>query len=319
MLNHLTGIHHITAIAGDPQRNLSFYTGLLGLRLVKVTVRFDEPHTYHLFYGDGTGQPGSLLTFYARPGVERGRKGPGQATIASLAVPIESLQYWAERLEDHRLPYEGPIARFSDRLLTFFDPDDLQIELVGQRGLRDQAARYGPVPGEYCIRRICGATLALEEPAPIDALLSALGWRAAEDVGNRHRYVAGPPQPGGESFLDVLLVPGMIPGQIAAGNIHHLALTTADERSQQAWREVVRGQGLAVSPVQDEQYFRSFYFREPGGVLFEIVTAGPGLTTDEPAGKLGSRLMLPAWLEPQRAAIEQALPPVQLPAPLTSI
>ena len=163
MSSEILGIHHITAIAHDPQRNVDFYTGLLGLRLVKVTVNFDDPGTYHLYYGDQQGHPGTILTFFPWPQARTGRKGIGQTTIVSFAVPIAALRYWAERLEDYKVTYEGPIARFGDRVLTFYDPDDLQIELVGLRNLEDGTERIGPIPAEYAIQGIWGITLAEEE------------------------------------------------------------------------------------------------------------------------------------------------------------
>jgi glyoxalase family protein len=312
MGNDLAGIHHMTAIAGDPQRNLDFYTGVIGLRLVKMTVNFDDPGTYHLYYGDGQGRPGTILTFFAWPEGAKGRNGPGQATIVAFAVPLEGLQFWAERLEDYKISYEGPIARFGDRVLTFLDQDGLQIELVGQRGLSGDGERFGAVPAKYAVQRICGVTLAQEELGPTEQMLTGLlGFRSVDQVSNRYRYATG--DEGAESFVDVLVMPGLLPGRVAVGTIHHVAWRTPTDRAQSDWREELLRNKAHVSPVLDRQYFRSIYFREPGGVLFEVATDPPGFTVDEPLGQLGTHLTLPPWLEPQRGAIEQAVPPLRLP------
>ncbi len=312
MGNDLSGIHHVTAIAGDPQRNLDFYTGVIGLRLVKITVNFDDPGTYHLYYGDGQGRPGTILTFFPWPDGAKGRNGPGQATIVAFAVPLDGLQFWAERLEDYKISYEGPIARFSDRILTFLDHDGLQIELVGQRRLSGNGERLGAVPAKNAVQRICGVTLAQEELGPTEQMLTGLlGFRSVDQVSNRYRYVTG--DQGAESFVDVLVMPGMLQGRVAVGTIHHVAWRTPTDRAQLDWREDLLRSNTRVTPVQDRQYFRSIYFREPGGVLFEIATDPPGFTVDEAAENLGARLMLPPWLEPRREAIEADLPALRLP------
>jgi len=312
MGNDLSGIHHVTAIAGDPQRNLDFYTGVIGLRLVKITVNFDDPGTYHLYYGDGQGRPGTILTFFPWPDGAKGRNGPGQATIVAFAVPLDGLQFWAERLEDYKISYEGPIARFSDRILTFLDQDGLQIELVGQRGLSGDGEQFGAVPAKYAVPRICGVTVAQEELGPTEQMLTGLmGFRSVDQVSNRYRYVTG--DQGAESFVDVLVMPGMLQGRVAVGAIHHVAWRTPTDRGQLDWREDLLRSNTRVTPVQDRQYFRSIYFREPGGVLFEIATDPPGFTVDEAAENLGARLMLPPWLEPRREAIEGDLPALRLP------
>lgn len=312
MGNDLSGIHHVTAIAGDPQRNLDFYTGVIGLRLVKITVNFDDPGTYHLYYGDGQGRPGTILTFFPWPDGAKGRNGPGQATIVAFAVPLDGLQFWAERLEDYKISYEGPIARFSDRILTFLDHDGLQIELVGQRRLSGNGERLGAVPAKNAVQRICGVTLAQEELGPTEQMLTGLlGFRSVDQVSNRYRYVTG--DQSAESFVDVLVMPGMLQGRVAVGTIHHVAWRTPTDRAQLDWREDLLRSNTRVTPVQDRQYFRSIYFREPGGVLFEIATDPPGFTVDEAAENLGARLMLPPWLEPRREAIEADLPALRLP------
>jgi glyoxalase family protein len=305
----LLGVHHVTAITADAQRNVDFYTGILGLRLVKLTVNFDDPGSYHLYYGDALGNPGTILTFFAYPDAAQGRPGPGQATILAFAIPLAGLRYWAERLEDYKIAYEGPIARFDDRLLTFFDPDGVQIELVGQRDVEEQAAQTGPIPAEYAIRHIAGVTLAEASVEPVAAFLtSELGFRELGQAENRTRYAIGE-----DNFVDVLAMPGQMPGRVAAGSIHHVAWRVPDDAGQLTWRSDLIRRAHAVTPVMDRSYFHSIYFREPGGVLFEIATDPPGFMIDEPAETLGTRLQLPPWYEHQRAAIEAALPPLHLP------
>jgi glyoxalase family protein len=319
MQRELLGIHHITAITADAQRNVDFYTDILGLRLVKLTVNFDDPSSYHLYYGDVRGRPGTILTFFAHLGAAQGRPGPGQATIVAFTVPLAGLRHWAERLEDYKIAYEGPIARFDDRLLTFFDPDGVQIELVGRReveaaSLPEVAGYTAPVPDEYAVQRVAGVTVAAADKEPVAAFLTdALGFIETGRAENRTRYVTG--GNGGDGFVDVLAMPGQMPGQVAAGSIHHVAWRTPDDAQQVAWRAALSHRGHAVTPIMDRAYFHSIYFREPGGVLFEIATDPPGFTVDEPVEALGARLQLPSWYEDQRAAIEAALPPLRLPQP----
>ena len=278
-----------------------------------MTVNFDDPGTYHLYYGDGQGRPGTILTFFPRPQDAKGRNGPGQATIVAFAIPIEGLQFWAERLEDFKISYEGPIARFGDRVFDF----------PGPRGAADRVGRPARLEwrgrpiweraGEIRrAQRVCGVTLAQEDLGPTEQMLTGLlGFRALDQASNRYRYITG--NQGEESFVDVLVMPGMLPGRVAVGTIHHVAWRTPTDHAQWDWREGILRTGTRVTPVQDRQYFRSIYFHEPGGILFEIATDPPGFTVDESLEQLGTRLMLPPWLEPQRLAIEQTLPPLRLP------
>ncbi len=307
----LLGIHHVTAIASDPQRNLDFYTGVLGLRLVKMTVNFDDPDTYHLYYGDALGRPGSLITFFHWPGEPRGRTGSRQARTVSFSIPEGASEFWLQRLQSHGILFEVH-ARFGDEVISFSDPDRLRLELVAASDDREPFTE-GPVPGDLSIRGIHGVTLAEEEPYRTATLLGGtMGLRSTSESGGRTRFVAG--YGGAGAVIDVEELPGIEPGRVAAGAIHHVAFRAPDQAAQEAWREGILRAGLNVTPPVDRRYFQSIYFREPGGVRFEIATDGPGFTVDEPAAELGTRLMLPPWLEARRPELEKALPALRLPS-----
>ncbi len=309
----ILGIHHVTAIAGDPQRNLDFYTGLLGLRLVKLTVNFDDPSTYHLYYGDELGHPGTILTFFPWPGAPKGRLGTGQLTVTSFSIPEAAMGFWMDRLKSHNVPFQGPIARFHERLLAFSDPEGLQLELVASEHARDwRLWKDGPVPAEFAVRGFHGVTLSEESHIQTVSLLAdTLGFRKIANDGNRFRYETAEGGPG--AIVDVLHQPESPSGVVSVGTVHHVAWRTPDDEQQKAWRQKLVEVGRNVTPMIDRKYFHSIYFREPGGVLFEIATDPPGFTVDEPAQELGTHLKLPPWLEPDRHEIEQSLPPVHLP------
>lgn len=296
MTKPIAGIHHVTAMASDPQANVDFYTGVLGLRLVKKTVNFDDPGTYHLYYGDETGRPGTIMTFFPWPMARRGVQGAGQATVTSFSVPRGSLGYWTEHLGKHGVAFEDPRPRFDEEVLTLLDPDGLKLELVAN------AEGDG-----HEVRGFDGVTLTEWNPeVTAEVLTGTLGFRLAGQQGDRFRFEAG------DSRVDVVAAPASVRGHVSAGTVHHVAWRAADDADQIAWREAVAESGLYVTPVLDRQYFRSIYFREPGGVLFEIATDPPGFTRDETVESLGSALKLPPWLEPERKRIEQALPPIEV-------
>jgi glyoxalase family protein len=312
------GIHHVTAIATDPQRNVDFYTGVLGLRMVKRSVNMDDPGTHHFYYGDESGRPGTILTFFPWPLARRGSRGTGQATVTAFAVPEGSLGWWLARLEAHGVPHDDPAPRFDEEVLAFLDPDGLKLELVtdsAAAGREPWAA--GPVPGRYAVRGFHSVTLTVDDGAPTAELLTGgMGMAAAGEQGERFRFAAsggGAGDPG--TLVDVVADPSLGRGQVAAGTVHHVAWRVPGDREELELREALIGRGLGPTPVVDRHYFRSVYFREPGGVLFEIATDPPGFTVDEPVAELGSALRLPPWLEPQRARIEAALPPIEVPAP----
>ncbi len=309
-----SGIHHVTAISGGPQRNLDFYAGVLGTRLVKRTVNFDDPGTYHLYYGDGAGSPGSIVTFFPYLGARQGRHGVGQAAETRFAVPKASIGYWVERLMRHHVTAEGPAPRFGDGapVLAFRDPDGLMLELVGHDGPGGVAAGWdaAPVPAEHAIRRILGVSLWLEASERSAALLTRpMGFRAGPKEGERRRFLGA-----GGAEVELRCAPGFWSGAMGAGAVHHVAFRVPDLAAEEAARGVLaREAGLDATPVLDRQYFRSVYFREPGGVLFEIATDPPGFAADEPPENLGASLKLPAWLEPRRESIERRLPELHPP------
>jgi len=306
------GLHHITAIAGEPQRNLDFYAATLGLHLVKVTVNYDDPSTYHLYYGDGLGKPGSLLTFFPWPGGRRGRQGTGQAGSVSLAIPPTSLGFWVERLLTHGIKYTGPARRFDEQVLSFTDPDGLLLELV----TTPQATGItpwgdGPVAPDHAIRGLHGTTLWEDGDNGTAHFLRGLGFDAAGDARGLLRFRSAGPGLG--QVVNLRLASGFWGGVDGVGTIHHVAFRAASEEEQMERRLEIEARGIEITPVIDRQYFRSVYFREPGAVLFEIATDGPGFAIDEPAAKLGARLMLPPAFEGRRREIEEALPPIRLP------
>lgn len=310
------GIHHITAIAGEPQRNLDFYAGTLGLRLVKLTVNYDDPATYHLYYGDELGRPGSLLTFFPWPQGRPGRQGTGQAGAVALAIPPASLGFWIERLLSHNLKYTGPARRFDEQVLSLSDPDGLLLELVTTpRVAGIPSWGDGPVAPEYAIRGLHGTTLwEDDDTGTADLLVRTLGFEAAGEEGSLIRFQSSGTGLG--TVVNLRQAPGFWGGAEGVGTVHHVAFRAAGEQAQLDKRAEIEAQGIAITPVIDRRYFRSVYFREPGGVLFEIATDAPGFTVDEPAAELGARLMLPPAYEARRRQIEDILPAVRLPQPV---
>ncbi len=317
MSQEIFGIHHVTAIASDPQQNIDFYTHVLGLRLVKLTVNFDDPGTYHFYYGDEVGQPGTILTFFPWRGARRGRPGNGQVSVTSFSIPEGAVGYWQERLGRLGIFVGEPSRRFDEEALVFLDPDGMQLELVAEAGVESRRPwAGGPVPPEAAIRGFHSVTLWEENLEHTAALLTGvLGFRLVQSAGSRSRFEAASSEPG--SILDIIHRPDQGTGWGGAGTVHHVAWRTADDQTQQAWRQEIASLGFHVSPVMDRQYFHSIYFREPGGVLFEIATDPPGFTWDEAPDRLGTGLKLPSWLETQRVQIEQILPDLSLPEVIT--
>ena len=306
----LGGLHHITAMASDPKRNLDFYTKVLGLRFVKKSVNQDDPGTYHLYYGDKLGSPGSALTFFPWPNLRRGRPGQGQAYATAFSVAAGAQAFWVERLKKFNVT-TGPVeTRFNDQVLPFEDPDGLKLELVFTAEADSRTpAPSAEVPAAHGIRGFHSTTLALQSPGATVALLTQImGYRATGTVGERTRYTVGPGSPG--SYVDVF-TDGSVPrGLNGAGTVHHIAFRVADNAAHKAAHHLLQSRGVHVSPMIDRAYFKSIYYREPNGVLFEIATDQPGFTFDEPVETLGTVLGLPPRLEPHRAEIEAALPPL---------
>ncbi len=313
MNKQILGIHHITAIAGDPQTNLDFYAGLLGLRLVKLTVNFDDPGTYHLYYADGVGHPGTILTFFPWPSAPKGRHGTGQVTETAFAIAEDAVDFWIARLTERRVAFTGPVERFGEKVISFSDPDGMRVELVATRmAPADRIWEAGPVPAAFAIRGFHSATLReADHRATAGLLTDTMGFELAAQDGNRFRYAAGSGGPA--AIVDLVRAPEERPGRVLVGTVHHIAWRTPDDRQQGEWLAELTRRGYGVSPVMDRKYFHSIYFREPGNILFEIATDPPGFAVDEPASELGSHLVLPAWLEPERARLEAVLPPLRLP------
>ena len=316
LMQPISGIHHVTAIASDPQRNLDFYTEVLGMRLVKRTVNFDDPGTYHLYFGDEVGTPGSILTFFSWPMGARGSPGVGQVEATSFGIPENSLSYWERRLLAAGIPAERSGKRFDEEVLTFVDPDGLKLELVAhpQRAGALRAWKEASVSAQHALRGFYSVTLCEQGYESTVEVLETMGFRKVGEQGNRFRFDVG--EGGTGAWVDILCASEASYGRVAVGIVHHVAWRVADDKSQQSWRERLVNRHLNVTPVIDRCYFHSIYFREPGGVLFELATDPPGFAIDEPMEKLGEALKLPSWLEPSRKRIEQVLPPIQLRRPI---
>jgi glyoxalase family protein len=308
------GIHHVTAIAGKPQRNLDFYARTIGLRFVKRTVNFDDPGTYHFYFGDERGNPGTILTFFPWEHATPGRAGVGLAETTAFRVPAGSIGYWAHRFVEKDVDCEARTERFGDPVLAFTDPDGMSLALVGVPGADAEPAwSNGEIPAEHAIRGFHGVTLMLEAAAPTGAILTeVLGFAEAgrEDAVIRYRANDGV---GG--VVDIQEVGGFLAGRMGRGSVHHVAFRAGDDAEQaQMARRLTQGGLAQVTEQKDRQYFRSVYFFEPGGVLFEIATDVPGFAVDEPVAGLGTTLKLPPFLESRREELEALLPPLKGPA-----
>ncbi len=307
------GIHHVTAISGEPQRNLDFYEGVLGLRLVKRTVNFDDPGTYHLYYGDEVGTPGTIMTFFPWARSPRGRRGAGQVVANAFSVARDALPFWEERLKENGVEVRDRVRRFGEEGFSFEDPDGLVLEIVaasvpdGREGWTG-----GPVPPEHAVKGFVGATLLEHERARTEEVLTGLlGFGAVGEEGNRFRYEAGQGGPG--TVVDVVVDPEVRRANPLVGTVHHIAFRVPGDEEEEALRREISRLGFNVTPVLDRNYFRSIYFREPGGVLFEIATDVPGFSVDEPVEELGTNLKLPPRYEPHRARLQKSLAPIELP------
>jgi glyoxalase family protein len=305
------GIHHVTAIAGPARRNLGFYTGTLGLRLVKKTVNFDDPRTYHFYYGDDAGRPGSILTFFPWEYAAAGRAGIGETLETAFRVPEASIGYWIHRFVERGVRHEAPIKRFGESALPFWDPDGTRLALVALPRIESEAAWGGnEVPSDTAIRGIHSVTLLVKEAAPTAAVLTdVLGFTESDRDGSVIRYRAERTSVGG--LVDLREAGEFLAGRFGAGSVHHIAFRASDDAAQAAMVEqLAANHGIRTTEQKDRKYFRSVYFREPGGVLFEIATNDPGFTVDEPLARLGEALQLPTRMEARRNEIESVLPPV---------
>ncbi len=313
MTQSIPGLHHVTAISGAPQGNVDFYVGTLLQRLVKKTVNFDEPDTYHLYYGNSHAEPGSILTFFPFVNAGPGRAGPGMASAVAYAVPVGGLTAWMMALAEAVVDFDGPFERFGEQMIALNDPDGLRIELIEtDRGTADMAVvEDEPVDGGFH-----SVTLWLDNPDRTARLLTdVFGYSSAGEASgsdeNRYRFLAA--GQGRGSAIDLITSDAASIGRQGTGSIHHVAFRAENDEVQMAWQETLRGQGFDVTPQIDRQYFNAIYFREPGGVLFEIATDPPGFATDESMDALGQELKLPAQHERIRDQIERVLPPITIP------
>lgn len=319
--DRVSGIHHVTAFAGDPQGNIDFYRGVLGLRMVKQTVNFDDPGSYHFYFGDGPGSPGTIITFFPWPGAPRGTPGSGSVTATAFSVPVGSLDRWAARLREHGVT-PAYSARFNDQVLAFEDPDGTALELIETPGVEKPPAWTSEgVDSSMAIRGFHSVTLSLRATEHTARMLTEqLGMTLAGSEGDRTRYTAtGTTAEGGAATVgtavDLLHTPNLRPGTSGTGTVHHVAMRATGDEQQARFQESLHRAGFGVTAVRNRDYFRSIYYRERGGVLFEIATDGPGFAIDEPPDALGTALKLPKMYEPQRKAIEAHLLPITLDAP----
>lgn len=309
----ITGIHHVTALAGSPQKNLDFYAGILSLRLVKKTVNFDAPEVYHFYYGDETGLPGSILTFFPYGDIMKGRHGKGMLNTTSFSVPMSSFDYWQQRLRKFEIHFKQPQERFGGEAFIYFeDEDGLGLELVFNDKDDRPGFSFGPVPPEYSIRGFYNVEIWEEGYERTAALLTEqMDHKLIAEQSNRFRFAAND-SPG--NYVDIICAPDSLKGLGGNGTVHHIAFATADKQTQNEVRDKILQRMLNPTPILDRQYFTSIYFREPGGVLFEVATAGPGFAVDEEKDHLGEGLKLPEWYEPHRDVIEKAVVPVRFNA-----
>lgn len=308
MENKILGLHHVTAIAGNAKRNLGFYSRILGLRFIKKTVNFDDPHTYHFYYGDYQGTPGTILTFFPWEGVANGRRGTGQATEVGFSVPAGSLDFWLNRLKAHNVIYNKTATKFEEEYLTVLDPDGLKLELIvaAQPDSRE-GHKTEDISGQQAIKGFHNVTLTLGSiKATADILTGIFGYKLISEHVNRYRFATDAVD--SAAIIDLVETPGENRGQVAGGSVHHVAFRVKDDATEMKFRELIVNKGFQITPQIDRNYFHSLYFREPGGVLFEIATDNPGFTADEPLEELGKNLKLPAQYESSRKEIEQALP-----------
>ncbi len=311
MSGNITGLHHITAIAGDPLRNFEFYTNTIGLRFIKKTVNFDDPGTYHFYYGDEPGHPGTILTFFPwGNGIPRGRRGTGMATEISYTVPEGSLDFWEGQFNTYQVIHNKQELKFGEKVLDFFDPDGLKLVLVESKETNSLIPwETNEVKAEHATRGFHGITLSLRDITATAEILTAIfDYTFAGTEGQNSRYISGSATHA--AIVDLSALPGEKRGHVANGTVHHVAFSVKDDATLQHYQEKIMAHGLQATQVIDRNYFHSVYFREPGGVLFEIATEVPGFTVDEPLAHLGSQLKLPAQYESRRSEIEAALPAI---------
>ncbi|MEH7381101.1 ring-cleaving dioxygenase [Bacillus sp. JJ1533] len=302
------GIHHITAIVGHPQENVDFYAGVLGLRLVKQTVNFDDPGTYHLYFGNEGGKPGTIITFFPWADAYQGKIGDGQVGVTSYVVPKGALDFWESRLDKFDIPY-SKITRFGETYLEFDDPHGLHLEIVEREEGEINTWTFGDVTPEVAIKGFGGATLFSAKPDKTAELLEkVMGLEKVDEEGDFIRYRSSADI---GNIIDLKVVPTGR-GQMGVGTVHHIAWRASDDKDQLDWQKYVAQNGYGVTPVQDRNYFNAIYFREHGEILFEIATDPPGFAHDESHETMGEQLMLPAQYEQYREQLEHSLIPIKV-------
>jgi glyoxalase family protein len=308
MENKITGLHHITAIAGEAQRNYDFYTQVLGLRLVKKTVNFDDPGTYHFYYGDEVGTPGSILTFFPWEGIRKGRVGTGMATEIGYSVPKDSLEFWTNRFRQFNVVHQPVSERFGEQFIRFEDRDGLLLNLVAPQTTDNRNPwATNEVTKDVAAKGFHSIVLTVRKTEPTaNVLTEILGYKLLSQEGNRYRFVTDAIDTA--NVVDIVEEPSGHPGINAGGTNHHVAFRVKDDNILMEFREKVKGAGLNITDKIDRNYFYSLYFREPGGILFELASDNPGFATDEPVSELGTHLMLPGQYEGSRKKIEEVLP-----------
>lgn len=305
------GIHHVTAIASNPQKNVDFYTKVLGLRLVKQTVNFDAPHVWHLYYGDEQGAPASIMTFFPWPGVMPGKEGAGLTTATAFSVPPESIGFWQQRMKQLGVETKDIFTRGNQEVLTVFDNDGMRLELVASVGdKRSGWDGVSDIPQEHAVRGLHEVTLSERAIDPTAGMLTnLLGMDLSDESNTSAVFEMGE----GGAGASVNVVGGVAErGLQAGGTVHHVAFRAPDLPTMELWQQELLSRGVSVTQIMDRQYFKSIYFREPGGVLFEIATDDPGFDIDEPLLELGKKLKLPPWLEPSREQIQNSLPKIEV-------
>lgn len=310
MENKILGLHHITAIAGDAQRNFTFYSKILGLRFIKKTVNFDDPGTYHFYFGDETGSAGTILTFFPwGNSIPQGRRGAGMATEIGYSVPKGSLEFWMERFEKYNVIYNKPAEKFGERYLTFLDPDGLKLELTEVANDTRKPWTTDEVGTDTALRGFHHITLTLNNMEGTKKILTdVFGYRLSATEVTRSRFITDAVE--NAAIVDIVELKDEKRGHVANGTVHHVAFRVPNDEVLMHFREKVAAAGLNITPQIDRNYFHSLYFREPGGVLFEIATDNPGFTVDEPLEELGKNLKLPAQYESRREDIEAHLVPI---------
>jgi glyoxalase family protein len=307
MENRIIGLHHITAIATKAQKNLNFYRDILGMRLIKKTVNFDDPSVYHLYYGNQDAEPGSVLTFFPWEHITKGRRGTGQATEIAFSVPKGSLDFWLHRFKEKNVLYNNPSKRFDEQYLTFLDPDGLKFELIEFENDPRNASTNQEVSKDAGIKGFASVTITTGDHLPTaEVLTDIFGYTLEKQEVNRYRYTN--PNISVANKVDLIVAKGEGLGVVAGGSVHHIAFRVKDEATHQYFREKIADAGFNVTEQIDRQYFKAIYFREPGGVLFEVSTDTPGFFVDESENELGKNLKLPPQYEQRREELEMRLP-----------